>query len=106
MALAAQTPGIVYIRSSRPKTPILYSNDEDFQVGGSKVLKSSDKDQATLVAAGVTLHEALEASLELASQGLAVRVIDLYSIKPIDEETLLKAARETQLLITVEDPLF
>ena len=103
VALAAQTPGIVYIRSSRPKTPILYSNDEDFQVGGCKVLKSSDKDQATLVAAGVTLHEALEASLKLASQGLAVRVIDLYSIKPIDEETLLKAARETQLLITVED---
>ena len=103
VALAAQTPGIVYIRSSRPKTPILYSNDEDFQVGGSKVLKSSDKDRATLVAAGVTLHEALKASLELESQGLAVRVIDLYSIKPIDEETLLKAARETQLLITVED---
>ena len=103
VALAAQTPGIVYIRSSRPKTPILYSNDEDFQVGGSKVLKSSDKDRATLVAAGVTLHEALKASLELESQGLAVRVIDLYSVKPIDEETLLKAARETQLLITVED---
>ena len=103
VALAAQTPGIVYIRSSRPKTPILYSNDEDFQVGGSKVLKSSDKDRATLVAAGVTLHEALKASLELESQGLAVRVIDLYSIKPIDQETLLKAARETQLLITVED---
>jgi transketolase len=103
VALAAQTPGIVYIRSSRPKTPILYSNDEEFQVGGSKVLKSSDKDRATLVAAGVTLHEALKASLELESQGLAVRVIDLYSVKPIDEETLLKAARETQLLITVED---
>ena len=103
VALAAQTPGIVYIRSSRPKTPILYSNDEDFQVGGCKVLKSSDKDRATLVSAGVTLHEALEASLELESQGLAVRVIDLYSIKPIDEETLLQAARETQLLITVED---
>ena len=103
VALAAQTPGIVYIRSSRPKTPILYSNDEDFQVGGCKVLKSSDKDRATLVSAGVTLHEALKASQELESQGLAVRVIDLYSIKPIDEETLLKAARETQLLITVED---
>jgi len=103
VALAAQTPGIVYIRSSRPKTPILYSNDEDFQVGGSKVLKSSANDRATLVAAGVTLHEALKASLELESQGLAVRVIDLYSIKPIDQETLLKAARETQLLITVED---
>ena len=103
VALAAQTPGIVYIRSSRPKTPILYSNDEEFQVGGSKVLKSSDKDRATLVAAGVTLHEALKASLELESQGLSVRVIDLYSVKPIDQETLLKAARETQFLITVED---
>ncbi len=103
VALAAQTPGIVYIRSSRPKTPILYSADEEFQVGGSKVLKSSDKDRATLVAAGVTLHEALKASLELERQGLAVRVIDLYSIKPIDQETLLQAARETQLLITVED---
>ena len=103
VALAAQTPGIVYIRTSRPKTAILYSNDEDFQVGGCKVLKSSDNDRATLVAAGVTLHEALKASLELESQGLAVRVIDLYSVKPIDEETLLKAARETQLLITVED---
>ncbi len=103
VALAAQTPGIVYIRSSRPKTPILYSNDEEFRVGGSKVLKSSEGDRATLVAAGITLHEALKASQELESQGIPVRVIDLYSIKPVDEETLRKAARETQLLITVED---
>jgi transketolase len=103
VALAAQTPGIVYIRTSRPKTPILYSNDEEFQVGGSKVLKSSEGDRATLVAAGVTLHEALKASQELESQGLPVRVIDLYSIKPVDKETLLKAAQETQLLVTVED---
>ncbi len=103
VALAAQTPGIVYIRTSRPKTPILYSNDEEFRVGGSKVLKSSEGDRATLVAAGVTLHEALKASQELESQGLAVRVIDLYSVKPVDAETLRKAAQETQLLVTVED---
>jgi transketolase len=103
VALAAQTPGIVYIRTSRPKTPILYSNDEAFRVGGSKVLKSSEDDRATLVAAGITLHEALKASQQLEDQGLAVRVIDLYSVKPVDEETLRKAAQETQLLVTVED---
>jgi transketolase len=72
-------------------------------VGGSKVLKSSEDDRATLVAAGITLHEALKASQQLEDQGLAVRVIDLYSVKPVDEETLRKAAQETQLLVTVED---
>ena len=103
VALAAQTPGIVYIRTSRPKTSILYPNEETFRVGGSKVLKSSDQDRATIVAAGITLHEALKAYQELESQNVLVRVIDLYSVKPLDEETLRKAARETQLLITVED---
>jgi len=103
VALAAQTPGIVYIRTSRPKTSILYPNEETFRVGGSKVLKSSGQDRATIVAAGITLHEALKAHQELESQSLPVRVIDLYSVKPLDEETLRKAARETQLLITVED---
>ena len=103
VALAAQTPGIVYIRTSRPKTPILYSGEEEFQIGGSKVLQSSTQDRATIVAAGITLHEALEAYQVLLSQNLPVRVIDLYSVKPLDEETLRKAARETQLLITVED---
>ncbi|MDA2935197.1 transketolase [Acidobacteria bacterium AH-259-D05] len=103
MALAAQTRGIVYIRTSRPKTPVLYSNDEKFPIGGSKILKSSPEDRATIVAAGVTLHEALTAYQELQSQNLLIRVIDLYSVKPLDEETLRKAARETQVLITVED---
>ncbi|MFQ5929887.1 MAG: transketolase [Acidobacteriota bacterium] len=103
VALAAQTPGIVYIRTSRPKTPVLYSNDEDFRIGGSKVIKSSSEDRATIVAAGVTLHQALQAYQELRSQNLPVRVIDLYSVKPLDEETLRKAARETDVLITVED---
>jgi len=103
IALAAETPGIVYIRTSRPKTPILYSAEEDFTIGGSKVLKSSSQDRATLVAAGVTLHEALKAYQELQNDGISVRVIDLYSIKPLDLETLRQAAGETQLLVTVED---
>ena len=103
VTLAAQTPGVVYIRTSRPKTPILYGNDEEFRIGGSKVLKSGDDDRATIVAAGVTLHEALKAYQELQSDNLPVRVIDLYSVKPIDEETLRRAARETGNIITVED---
>ncbi len=103
VALAAQTQGVVYIRTSRPKTPILYSEKEEFAVGGSKVVKSSGEDQATIVAAGITLHEALKAYEELLQDNLTVRVLDLYSIKPLDETTLRKAARETGTIITVED---
>jgi len=103
VALAASSPGITYIRTSRPKTPILYPADEEFQIGGSKVLKSSTDDQATIVAAGVTLHEALAAYELLKKGGVQVRVIDLYSIKPLDVKTLQKAARETGCLVTVED---
>ncbi|HSR69660.1 MAG TPA: transketolase [Acidobacteriota bacterium] len=101
--LAAEREGIVYIRTTRPKTPLLYPNDEDFWVGGSKVLRSSDNDQATLVAAGITLHESLAAYEDLKKAGIAVRVIDLYSVKPVDGETLRQAARETGVVITVED---
>lgn len=100
---AARTKGIAYIRTSRPATPVLYSNDEEFPVGGSKVIRSSDKDQATLVSAGVTLHEALKAADILAGAGIFVRVIDLYSIKPVDSRTLRKAAAETGLILTIED---
>jgi transketolase len=100
---AAQTPGLVYIRTSRPKTPVLYDNAERFPVGGSKTLRGSAKDAVTVVTAGVTLHEALSAADRLKSEGIAVRVIDLYSIKPLDRETLLKAAEETRGIITVED---
>jgi transketolase len=101
--VAARTPGLVYIRTSRPKTPVLYANDEAFPVGGSKTLRSSPKDAATVVAAGVTLHEALAAHDALAKDGIAVRVIDLYSVKPIDVATLHKAAAETRGFVTVED---
>jgi transketolase len=100
---AAQTPGLVYIRTSRPKTAVLYDNAERFPLGGSKTLRSSAKDAVTVVAAGVTLHEALAAADRLGKEGIAVRVVDLYSIKPLDGDTLLRAARETRGIITVED---
>ena len=103
-ALAADHQGMVYIRTGRPKTPILYKNDEKFAIGGSKVLRESAKDRLTVVAAGVTLFEALKAHDELAKQGIAIRVVDLYSIVPIDRTTLLACARATNnLMLTVED---
>jgi transketolase len=95
--------GMVFIRTTRSATPIIYSNDEQFDVGGSKVLRKSTDDAVTVVAAGITLQEALKAHEELQKEGIAVRVIDLYSIKPIDRETLRQAAAETGALITVED---
>jgi transketolase len=101
--LAAETEGIVYIRTSRPKTPVIYENNEVFEVGGSKVLRSSQEDQATVIGAGVTLHEALKAYDELLDEDIKIRVIDLYSVKPVDKETVTKAAAETGLVITVED---
>ena len=101
--LAGKTPGVVYLRMSRPKTAILYPNEERFEVGGSKVLRSSAQDQVTVVGAGVTLHEALAAHAELAASGIAIRVIDLYSLKPVDTKTLLRAADETKGFVTVED---
>ena len=101
---AAYHPGPVYIRTSRPKTPVLYGPSERFPVGGCKVLCSSDQDVATVVGAGVTLFEALKAYDELKKTGLSVRVIDLYSVQPIDEATLKLAARQTGgRVVTVED---
>jgi transketolase len=102
--LAAQHRGIVYLRATRMKTPALYAPDEPFMIGGLKVVRSSDADRLTIVAAGVTLHEALAAHDELAARGVRVRVIDLYSVKPIDGEALVAAARATgNTLLTVED---
>lgn len=96
--------GIVYMRTTREKTPVLYSPDEQFQVGGSKVVHQSANDQLTIVAAGITLHEALKAYDQLKSQRVTVRVIDAYSVKPMDEETLLAAAQEAgNKFIVVED---
>jgi len=100
---AALYKGIAYIRTTRMKTPILYDTHEQFTIGGSKILKKSAKDAATVIGAGVTLHEALKAYDALKKEGILIRVIDLYSIKPIDEKTLQQAAKETPCMITVED---
>lgn len=103
MESLVQTTGISYIRTSRPKTPVLYDTSEQFPIGGSKVLRQSQDDCCTVIAAGVTLHEALAAYDTLKAQGTSVRVIDAYSIKPLDVVTLQQAAHETTQIITVED---
>ncbi|MDX6489408.1 MAG: transketolase [Gaiellaceae bacterium] len=103
VAAMAETDGIVYLRTLRPNTPVIYGPDEEFEIGGSRVIRSSDDDDVTLVAAGITVHEALEAADALAEDGITARVIDLYSIKPIDTETLAAAAEATGRLVTVED---
>jgi len=103
VAAMAETDGIVYLRTLRPNTPVIYGPDEEFEIGGSRVLRSSDDDDVTLVAAGITVHEALEAADALAEDGITARVIDLYSIKPIDTETLAAAAEATGRFVTVED---
>ena len=100
---AAKTKGIVYIRTTRAKTPVLYKNTESFSIGGSKILKQSNKDVATIIAAGITLHEVLKAYSELQKQKINIRIIDLYSIKPIDVKTLRNAAKQTKNFIVVED---
>lgn len=100
---AVNRPGIVYLRTLRQATPVIYDLDETFPVGGSKVLRQSEDDALTLVAAGGTVHEAIQAHRQLANRGVAVRVIDAYSIKPIDGATLRHAAAETAGIITIED---
>jgi len=104
VAAMAETEGISYLRTLRPATPVLYSPDEEFSIGGSRVLRSSEEDEVALIAAGITVHEALEAADALAEEGIAARVIDLYSIKPLDVETLAAAVEATGArLVTVED---
>jgi transketolase len=102
-ALMADIGGVSYLRTSRGETPVIYSPGEEFAVGGSRVLRFSPDDQVTIVAAGVTVHQALAAARELAANGIPVRVIDAYSVKPVDAATLRRAAAETGLVLTVED---
>ncbi len=105
--IAAENEGIFYIRTNRPATPVIYKESEDFAIGGSKVVRASKDDKLTVVACGVTLIEVIKAADQLAKQGINVRVIDAYSIKPIDETTLMQAANETgSAMITVEDHYF
>lgn len=97
----ADRKGISYLRSTREKTPVLYGPQEAFPIGGSKTLREGDR--ATVIGAGITLHEALKAADQLAGEGIKVRVIDTYSVKPIDADALVKAVHETGHLIVVED---
>ncbi len=104
VAAMAYHPGPAYMRTSRPKTPVIYANDETFPIGGLKVLRQSGADVVTVVGAGVTVFEALKAHDELKAAGLQTRVIDLYSLAPIDKAGLIAAGRATQgRIITVED---
>jgi transketolase len=102
--LMADTPGIVYMRTTRGAYPTVYGPEESFRVGGSKVLRSSPKDKVTLIGAGVTLHACLAAADMLAQKKIPARVIDLYSVKPVDLKTLKEAARVTKgRFVIVED---
>ncbi len=104
VALMAAHPGPAYIRTTRPATPIIYSAEETFQVGGLKVLRESAHDAMTVVGAGVTVFEALNAYERLKAEGVAIRVIDLYSVAPVDRRALVDAGRATgDQIVTVED---
>jgi transketolase len=96
--------GVCFLRTSRPKTPVIYNNDEAFPIGGAKVLRQSAEDKVTVVAAGVTLYEALKAADALKAEGIAITVIDAYSIKPLGSDVIKAAAKKTKnLVVTVED---
>ncbi|GAA3030241.1 hypothetical protein GCM10020000_03630 [Streptomyces olivoverticillatus] len=102
-AAMADLSGISYLRTTRGAYPVLYPPEETFPVGSSKTLRRGDEDAVSLIGAGVTLHECLAAADELAADGIHARVIDLYSVKPLDTETLAQAARETGALVVAED---
>ena len=103
VAAMVDQPGISFLRTTREKTTVIYPPGEAFPIGGSRVVRSTGADHVTLVGAGITLHEALAAADLLAGEGITARVVDLYSVKPIDEATLREAAAATGRLVTVED---
>jgi transketolase len=104
VAQMADREGISFLRTLRSSTPVIYTAGEEFPIGGSKVVRSSDEDQVTVVAAGITVHNAIEACEKLQEEDIAVRLIDAYSIKPIDAGTLREATRATDgRLVVVED---
>jgi transketolase len=96
--------GVCFLRTSRPKMPVIYNNDENFPIGGAKILRQGQGDKITVVAAGVTLYEALKAADALKNEGIGITVIDAYSVKPLGKDTILAAAQKTgNLVLTVED---
>jgi len=103
VAAMADREGISYLRTLRPALPVLYGAEDEFDIGGSRVLRSSDEDDVALIGAGITVHEALKAADSLADEGISARVIDAYSIKPLDAGTVLAAVEATGRLVTIED---
>ncbi len=104
MEQMASHKGIAFLRTSRPKTPVLYNNDEAFPIGGAKILRQAADDKVTVVAAGVTLYEALKAADALKNEGIGITVIDAYSIKPLAKDLIRSAAQKTRnVVVTVED---
>ncbi|XP_071984504.1 transketolase [Engystomops pustulosus] len=102
--LAANTKGICFIRTSRPENAVIYNNNEEFKIGQAKVVRQSKDDQVTVIGAGVTLHEALAAAEQLEKDKIRIRIIDIFTIKPLDRQTILDCARATKgRIITVED---
>jgi len=100
----AKHEGISYLRTTREKTPVIYDNEDEFVIGDLRVLKKSDNDQALVIGAGITVHEALKAYEELKKNNINIRVIDLYSVKPLDEESLINNAKECKnKVVVVED---
>jgi transketolase len=103
----AKHKGLAYMRTTREKTPTIYKNTEKFPIGKLKVLKKSSKDKALVIAAGITVHEALKAHDALKKERISIRVIDLYSLKPVDKAALMKHAKEcNNRVVTVEDHYF
>lgn len=105
LPILAEHNGISYLRTLRPKTKVLYKHDEEFHIGGSKLLRSSKSDIVTIAATGITVFEALKAYDLLKAKGIDVRVVDCYSVKPVDKEALLESLKQTkkQIVVTVED---
>ena len=104
LEVMAQTRGVFFLRTSRPKTPVLYGNDEKFPIGGAKIVRQKAGDKVTVVGAGVTLHEAVKAADLLAKEGIGITVVDAYSIKPLGKDVIKAAAAKTgNVVVTVED---
>ena len=104
LEVMAQNRGIFFLRTSRPKTPVIYKNDEPFPIGGAKIVRQNAGDKVTVVGAGVTLHEALKAADALAKEGIGITVVDAYSIKPLGKDVIKAAAQKTgHVVVTVED---
>ncbi|XP_078393184.1 transketolase-like protein 1, partial [Cetorhinus maximus] len=102
--LAANTKGICFIRTSRPETAVIYPSDEEFEVGQAKIVLQKETDSALVIGAGITLHEALAAAKQLATEGINIRVLDPFTIKPLDAATIITNAKAVGgRIITVED---